>query len=331
MTYIQWGGYQMVEYFSIYAPYINQYIEFKRNLGYKYQVEYNFKDFDDFILFHGFNHIGLTRKEFELWAIKKANESDSNQYHRINYIKNFSIYLNQCGYKSFVPHQKYKYISNFVPYIFTKDEIKKFFNSCDNLNLGRYSNTTYVYPALFRLLYGCGLRVSEVLNLKIKHVNLSNSTIVIYDSKNGEDRIIPFSISVKDVLSKYLTKHKSTSSYKNFLFSKKDGNSMNTDIVYRWFRKILRYAEISHGGKGKGPRVHDFRHTFSVYSLATMAESGLDLYYSLPILSKYLGHKSLEATEKYVRLTVELYPEIMKDVNQLCSYVFPEVINNETY
>jgi hypothetical protein len=56
-----------------------------------------------------------------------------------------------------------------------------------------------------------------------------------------------------------------------------------------------------------------------------MSESDLDLYYSLPILSKYLGHQSLEATDKYVRLTSDMYPEIIKEVNNLCSYIFPEV------
>ncbi|HEY5587055.1 MAG TPA: hypothetical protein VIK78_21535 [Ruminiclostridium sp.] len=56
-----------------------------------------------------------------------------------------------------------------------------------------------------------------------------------------------------------------------------------------------------------------------------MSRSGLDLYYSLPILSNYLGHQSLEATDKYVRLTSEMYPELMQKVDNLCAYVFPEV------
>jgi len=56
-----------------------------------------------------------------------------------------------------------------------------------------------------------------------------------------------------------------------------------------------------------------------------MSESDLDLYYSLPILSQYLGHQSLEATDKYVRLTSDMYPKLIKEINNLCSYIFPEV------
>lgn len=65
--------------------------------------------------------------------------------------------------------------------------------------------------------------------------------------------------------------------------------------------------------------------TSGIFCCLYSAESGLDLYYSLPILSEYLGHQSLEATEKYVRLTSEMYPGLIHDVNSICAYAFPEV------
>lgn len=49
-----------------------------------------------------------------------------------------------------------------------------------------------------------------------------------------------------------------------------------------------------------------------------MSRNNLDLYYALPILSRYLGHKSIEATEKYVRLTQTMYPEIIENINKIC-------------
>ena len=112
---------------------------------------------------------------------------------------------------------------------------------------------------------------------------------------------------------------------------KRNGRCCNPKAIYEWFRKVLWEAGISHGGKGQGPRLHDLRHVFSVHSLVAMAELGLDLYYSLPILSEYLGHQSLEATEKYVRLTSEMYPKLIYDVNSICAYAFPEVNCYETH
>lgn len=92
---------------------------------------------------------------------------------------------------------------------------------------------------------------------------------------------------------------------------------------------MLRAAGIAKNDTG--PRLHDLRHTFSVHALAGMAESGIDLYCSLPILSTYLGHQSLEATNAYVRLTAEMYPGLLKDVDFICLNVFPKTSNYAAY
>ena len=114
----------------------------------------------------------------------------------------------------------------------------------------------------------------------------------------------------------------------NWFFIKPDGSQMNQGSAYRWFRRILFSANISHGGRGRGPRLHDLRHTFSVHSLVSMSESELDLYYALPILSTYLGHQSLDATDMYVRLTAEMYPDLIKKTSKICSSVFPVIDTN---
>jgi len=61
-----------------------------------------------------------------------------------------------------------------------------------------------------------------------------------------------------------------------------------------------------------------------------MVKSGMDLYYSLPLLSTFLGHKSLSATDHYVRLTAEMYPDLLKDEKCIGTYVFPKS-NNLTH
>jgi integrase len=95
--------------------------------------------------------------------------------------------------------------------------------------------------------------------------------------------------------------------------------------VYNWFRKILIAAGIPHEGEHKGPRVHDLRHSYAVHALEKMARSGLDLYYSLPILSASLGHKHIQSTENYVRLTAEMYPNLLKDEKAICATLFPKL------
>ena len=61
-----------------------------------------------------------------------------------------------------------------------------------------------------------------------------------------------------------------------------------------------------------GVRLHDLRHTACVHALMKMVRSGKDPYCCLPILSVFMGHKSPSSTEYYLRLTEEMYPEIIK-------------------
>jgi integrase len=168
------------------------------------------------------------------------------------------------------------------------------------------------------------------LSLQNKDVNLSDNYLVLRDSKNGKERMIPISDSLSGVCKEY-QKHRDllpfSLSKNDYFFVSLNGSVSKSDIVYRWFQKILGKAGIRRDSHG--PRLHDLRHTFSVHALATMAESGIDLYCSLPILSTYLGHQSLEATNSYVRLTSEMYPGLLKDVNMICFNVFPNVESHE--
>jgi integrase len=186
-------------------------------------------------------------------------------------------------------------------------------------------------PALIRLLYCTGIRIGEALSIKMEDVNLDESYLRVRDSKNGKERIIPISDSMISVCKDYvkyrnqlpLGKRKS-----GYFFIKLDGRKCGTTVWF-WFRKCLSNAAIPYVGRWHGPRIHDLRHTFAVTSLANMAEAGIDLYASLPILSNYLGHQSLKATEHYVRLTANMYPQLIKDVDMICLDVFPKFKNYE--
>jgi integrase/recombinase XerD len=308
------------------APLIKSYVDFKRSLGYKYQRLCVLHAFDRFLYEQEYNSLGLTDELLSKWSERHPSESDVNLYSRIDNIRNLSIYLNEIGYPSFIPKLPRRYISTFEPYIFTEEELKRFFEACDSMQYNAsYQSLHHICPSLFRLLYGCGLRINEALSLKCWDVNLDDGYIVIRETKNGEDRQLPLSESLKNVLKQYYDYCRSNADGKEYFFVKRNGEPCSTDTIYEKFRQILYRARISHGGKRSGPRVHDFRHTQAVHALANMAEQGLDLYYCLPLLSKYLGHKSLEATDKYVRLTADMYPKLINDMNKICAFIFPEV------
>lgn len=316
----------MADFKSSMAPLLKSYVDFKRSLGYKFQYIYVFNNLDQYLCEHAYKSLGLSEEILSKWSERRPNESDVTWYKRVDDIRNLSIYLNGIGYPSYVPRLPRRYTTTFKPYIFTDEELRRFFEACDTMEYNASHQSHYhVCSALFRLLYGCGLRVNEALSLKCEDVNLTDGFIIIHETKNGEERQLPLSESLKNVLVQYYNYCRINANGQDYFFVKNNGEKCSSDTIYRKFRKVLYNAKISHGGKGHGPRVHDFRHLFSVHSLANMAEHGLDLYYCLPLLSKYLGHKSLAATDSYLRLTAEMYPKLMNDVNQICAFIFPEV------
>jgi integrase len=320
----------MDEYRSSLAPFLTSYVEFKRSLGYKMQYTHVFKSLDKFLCERAYDSIGLSEEILSSWCSRRANEGNRTWYNRIVTVKNFAVYLIGLGYSSFVPRLPKRYHTTFTPYIFTHEELARIFASCDQLEYHpNFQSIHHVLPPLFRLLYGCGLRISEALSLKCEDVDLNTGCITIHETKNGEARRLPLSRSLKVVLEQYAAQCRPDACGEKLFFRKRTGERCSSNTVYRKFRKVLIHAGISHGGRGKGPRVHDLRHSFSVHSLAHMADQGLDLYYCLPLLSAYLGHKSLAATDTYVRLTAEMYPQLLDEVNRICAFVFPQIPGGE--
>ena len=109
-----------------------------------------------------------------------------------------------------------------------------------------------------------------------------------------------------------------------WFFPNKHGVPYSADRAYRHFRKALSVAGISHGGKGKGPRVHDLRHTYAVRVLNRWVQEGKNLTTALPYLAIYMGHEGLKASQHYLRLTATMFPELIRTVEKEYGWIIPE-------
>lgn len=276
---------------------------------------------------------GITRDFAKSWSEKRPHESDNYRYSRIRILAQFSSYLLDLGIHSYIPKLPHYPKNTFIPYIFSQHEIDAIFKASDTLFLEIVNTGSVIFciPVLLRLLYATGIRIGEALNLKDEDVNLNENYLQVKDSKNGKERIIPISKSLVSVCEEYL-KYRSYLPLgeieSGYFFVKLNGNKCGPG-VRTWFKKCLKKAGINGLGGNQTPRIHDLRHTFAVTALANMAESGIDLYASLPVLSNYLGHQSLEATNHYVRLTANMYPDLIKKVDMICLDVFPKIRNYE--
>lgn len=319
-----------VFYCSIYGPLLTEYILYKRSLGYKYQnIEYCFRKFDLLADERDETTIGISKELCDQWAVKRANESEKTWYSRIQIIKEFCTWLSTMGYQSCQPKLP-KIKTTYAPYIYSKNEVQLLFEITDRLKTERthVNSIVLAVPCLFRLLYATGLRLGEALSLMCSDVNINEQVIILRNSKNGTDRMIPISDSTTQVCKDYLNCRSRFPLRRktDLLFIHPNGDRCMPRQAYRWFRKVLYKAGIPHQGNHRGPHIHHLRHTFSVHSLAAMAEANLDLYYSLPILSTYLGHTSVLSTNQYVRLTAEMFPSVIAKVNEACKHLYPELI-----
>jgi integrase/recombinase XerD len=119
----------------------------------------------------------------------------------------------------------------------------------------------------------------------------------------------------------------------NYYFPALGGKPITIGNLYHNFRRFLWRAKISHGGKGRGPRIHDFRHSYAVHCLKKWAEEDKDLTAYLPVLKAYMGHDSFIETSYYLRLTRDAFPHIILKIEAGYPEMIPQLEGdiNEIY
>lgn len=312
---------------GIFAGIADDFVEFKRAQGYKYYSEAKVLSwFCRFAESYPLEKPVLTKELVADWISPREDEAKKSRMHRVTCINQFGKYLKQMGYDvCVIPPQSHWNSGSFTPYIFTHEEISKFFKASDNIRRIPQSRDIHkALPVLMRLLYGCGLRVSEAVGLKYRDVDLEKGILTVREAKNGRDRLIPLSHTLLKLCREYRNDVIPWATDEDFFFMAPDRTILSPNTVYGRFRRILWDGGIPYGGKGNGPRLHDLRHTFAVHTLQKWVESGEDLTSMLPVLSVFMGHKSFNATSRYLRLTAEVYPEVVKQVENTCGYVIPE-------
>lgn len=299
-------------YFSgPFAPMCELFVAQKRATGKVYDTQAKqLRQFDNFCKDYNVTDFAITEDIAHAWYARRLNEKDSSRRDRLQVTQQFSEFLCKQGYPSYLFPVLPKRSEYHPPYIFNKNEIQKLFELLDALEPTNFTTGHLVYPLLFRTLYGCGLRISEALSLCKKDVDLEQGVLHIWHGKNDKERLVPISSSLKEYFCDYWDKaHSETSDDTPFFYTKTRAEYTRSGIS-RNFKNFLWDIGITYRGKDLGPRVHDLRHTFACHNMGAWAEKGIPINSKLPILSKYLGHKSIMATQWYLRLTAETYPHI---------------------
>ncbi len=272
----------------------------------------------------------LTESSMSKW-ISTLQGSSASIENEIIVIRQFLKYLNLNGYNAFIPVIP-KVHSDYSPYIFSDEEIELIFVSTDNITVKEKKACIYLpieFPVILRLLLCCGLRIGETIRMQMKYVDLDNGVLKLVNTKSDKQRLVPMSENMTDILTKYCFAMGLIGNDEAWLFPGNDRDKHISDrSVKHRFERILKDNGIELKNRKKnerGPCLHCMRHAFAFRSFRQTEMTGLSLTDSVPFLSIYLGHDSLNETEKYLRFSSEMYPETTELFGSFMKDLLPEV------
>ncbi len=302
----------MPKFNSIFKEELYDYINYKKSLGYNYtnRSSYsNIETLDKFFIELKLNEKKIDNDMFEMWLLKCSSFSGRTKQSYYNAIHSFGTYLINLGYTNIFidlfPNCPYKR-DKFIPYIFNSEEINKIFENSKN---------NEILHLMLYFLYNCGLRIGEVVNLKVKNLNSLDQSILIENSKNNKSRLIPLTSSIFKLVNNYIVRNNLLDN--DYIFKNNCKRRTVIETTRKQFYEILNKSGISKRENNKHQRLHDLRHTFAVHALEQMLKHNLDLYISLPMLSVYMGHESIVETEYYLRLVPEYEDKVLTSKNYL--------------
>lgn len=303
---------------------LHSFIIEKQMTGFKYsQQARELERFDAYCYYSGYGGVRLTKPMLDNFIYGEF-ERASTHYQKEILMRDFAEFMSKHGYSVYLPLGRSIPLKKktHIPYIFTQEQLHNFFKEVDYYPLEERNNRNVLDPVLFRLLYGSGLRVSEALNLQLKDIDLKQQVLTIRHAKNNKDRLVPIAKSLSQRIQQLMDTYHRFGRDTSFLFPSTTGNKTDKSTVYRRFRDYILMADISH--TSSGPRVHDLRHTFAVHCLKKWVLSGSELTNLFPYLAAYMGHTDFRATQYYLRLTADLYPDLISRTEADFGYVIPE-------
>lgn len=268
--------------------------------------------------------------------IKSLNGKRRTINEHIDHVNKFLSFLSSLGF-SVCYLERIKETSDYVPYYFSDDDIEDIFDKCDNfIILGKPYNLKsklihIEIPMAARIMYGCGARIGETLSLKVGDIDFENGVIrFTHDTKNNKQRLVPVHNSLTVIIKQYcealgIINQKDVFLFPLNLLFKEHVTEKSISTMFReYILKDIRNKQNLERHQ-RGACVHQFRHSFALRSFRQFELNGYKTKNMVPILSTYLGHDSLNETEKYLRFSYLLYPEANDTFEEFTNDLLPEV------
>lgn len=299
---------------------LNRYLAIRRSLGYDLSTSARvLRRFLAFAEQEGADRI--TTDLFLRWQKGFGHARRETWANRLTMVRLFAQWLHGIDPRHEVPPQalipcRYRRAR---PYIYSHEEIRRLINAAAELpSVNGIRRLTY--QTLFGLIAVTGLRVSEAIALDVCDVDLESGIITIRRGKLGKARLLPLSGSTKVQLAAYAKERDRLLGTRPASFFVSDRGKRPTDCAVRYNFAVacqrigLRPLQRFHR-HGRGPRIHDLRHTFAVHTLLNWYRTGKDPAKEMIKLTTYLGHANPANTYWYF----EAVPELLELASQRAS------------
>ncbi len=227
-----------------------------------------------------------------LFQLSKQKFSERSQARWISSIKAFFKYLNEDEARDDNPTTLLESpkLGLYLPDTLSFEDVERIVKAINiNTDLGRRNQ------CMIEVLYGCGLRVSELIDLKISNINFRESYLKV-EGKGDKSRFVPLATYTAKLIKGYInevrSKYKINKKCEDILFLNSRGSAMSRVIVFIIIKELTEKAGIN-----KKISPHTFRHSFATHLL----QNGADLRY----IQEMLGHSSITTTEIYTHLKNE--------------------------
>ena len=274
-------------------------LEYARNYSKNTISSYN----SDLLIFNEFIKKDLVRvnKDDIRKFIKYLNNKKERTLSR--YITTLRVFYDFMIKKNYMKENPMDGISNpklskSLPDVLSIEEVDKL------LSFKLDTNFDYRDKCILEMLYSTGLRISELVSLKLENINLDDSLVKVM-GKGSKERITPFNESTRVYLDKYIKEIRPNMLKKtqnDYLFLNNHGNNLTRQAIFKMIKKRALNAGIK-----KEISPHTLRHSFATHLLA----GGADIRF----IQELLGHENISTTEIYTHIAKENLKEIYDELN----------------
>jgi integrase/recombinase XerD len=228
----------------------------------------------------------IDNEKIKLWLLEA--ETINTRKHRLCALNSF--YKITVGMPSKIQKIPYPKAEKKLPIVLSQDEVQRMFDVCENLK----------HKVILALLYSCGLRVSELLNLKWSNVDRSRMIINVIAGKGKKDRQVMLAQSLLQLLEVYYREYKT----KEYILSGQFSNQYSAESVGQVMKQLAQKANIN-----KRVYTHLMRHNCFTH----MVENGIDIN----IIQKLAGHNNVKTTMIYTHISDNIISKINSPLNSI--------------